>query len=83
MENNKDILLWPPLVIIHFACTRKIKDGHLEGIGNQEMDEQLKVCKATQSSSYLVSFSISIYDSLNIFFLYTRQHSVHGSYPTI
>ena len=34
MENNQDIILWPSLVIIHNACTRKIKDGHSEGIGN-------------------------------------------------
>ena len=42
MENNQDLILWPPLVIIHNACTRKLKDGHSEGIRNQEMDEQLK-----------------------------------------
>ena len=46
MENNQDLILWTPLVIIHNACTRKIKDGHSEGIGNPEMDEQFKCAQS-------------------------------------
>ena len=82
-KKNQDLILWPPLVIIHNACTRKIKDGHSEGIGNGEMDEQLK---GAQSNSIVFLFWFSfpfqfmiIYDSLDRFCLYTRNHSVHGS----
>ena len=56
MENNQDLILWPALVIINNVCTRKIKDGHLEGIGNQDMDEQLK---GEQSNSILFLFWFS------------------------
>lgn len=42
MENNQDLILWPPLVIIQNASTGKRKDGLLEGIGNREMDAQLE-----------------------------------------
>eukprot|EP01018_Ginkgo_biloba_P023295 Gb_30397 [translate_table: standard] len=41
-ENREDLILWPPLVIVHNACSVKKKDGRLEGIGNKEMDEQLR-----------------------------------------
>jgi len=41
MENNQDLILWPPLVIIQNACSGKKKDGRFVGIGNREMDEQL------------------------------------------
>ena len=87
MENNQDLILWPPLVIIHNACTRKIKDGHSEGIGNRDRNEQLK---GAQTNSILFIFwfpfpfqIMIIHYSLNRFYLYTRQHSVHGSYTTI
>ena len=53
MENNQDLILWPPLVIIHNACSRKIKDGLSGGIGNREMDEQLK---GVQRNSILFLF---------------------------
>jgi hypothetical protein len=37
MENNQDLILWPPLVIIHNAFTKKKKRWLIGGIGNQEM----------------------------------------------
>lgn len=54
MENNQDLILWPPLVIIHNACTGKAKDGRSEGIGNREMDEQLKELGFTGGKSKAV-----------------------------
>ena len=61
MENNQDLILWPPLIIIHNAFTRKIKDGHSEGIGNREMDEQLK---GAQSNSILFLFGFLFHFNL-------------------
>ena len=78
MENNQDLIIWPPLVIIHNACTIKIKDGHLEGIGNREMEEQLK---GVQSNSILFLFWFPF--PFQFMIIYDSLHSVHGSYPTI
>ena len=37
MENNQDLILWPPLVIIHNAFIGEKKGWLIGGIGNQEM----------------------------------------------
>ena len=55
MENNQDLILWPSLVIVHNACIRKLKDGPLDGIGNREIDEQLK-CAKSNSIIFLFYF---------------------------
>ena len=61
MENNQDLILCSLLVIIHNACTRKIKDGRLEGIYNREMDEQLK---GAQRNSILFLFGFIFHFNL-------------------
>ena len=55
MENKQDLILWPLLVIIRHACPRKIKHGHSEGIGNRDMDEQLKGAQSN-STFFLCGF---------------------------
>lgn len=41
-ENQNDLIMWPPLVIIHNTCTGKNKEGRVEGLGNKAMDARLK-----------------------------------------
>lgn len=38
---QEDLILWPPLIIVHNTRIGKGKDGLWEGIGNQEMDKLL------------------------------------------
>lgn len=38
---QEDLILWPPLIIVHNTRVGKCKDGLWEGIGNQEMDKLL------------------------------------------
>ncbi|XP_019168073.1 PREDICTED: uncharacterized protein LOC109163818 [Ipomoea nil] len=40
--NLDDLIIWPPLVIIHNTVTGKYVDGHVEGLGNKFMDDYLK-----------------------------------------
>ncbi|KAL5702283.1 hypothetical protein ACHQM5_027518 [Ranunculus cassubicifolius] len=40
--NTEDLILWPPLVIIHNTNTGKSKDGRMDGLGNRVMDIKLK-----------------------------------------
>lgn len=40
-DKQEDLILWPPLIIVHNTCIGKGKDGLWEGIGNQEMDKLL------------------------------------------
>ncbi|PIA31766.1 hypothetical protein AQUCO_04900213v1 [Aquilegia coerulea] len=40
--NKDDLILWPPLVIIHNTNTGRGKDGRMEGMGNKLMDSKLK-----------------------------------------
>ncbi|KAF5198672.1 Rna recognition motif xs domain protein [Thalictrum thalictroides] len=40
--NKDDLILWPPLVIIHNTNTGRGKDGLMEGMGNKLMDSKLK-----------------------------------------
>ncbi|KAF9604985.1 hypothetical protein IFM89_011678 [Coptis chinensis] len=41
-SNKDDLILWPPLVIIHNTNTGRGKDGRMEGMGNKVMDNKLK-----------------------------------------
>ncbi|KAJ6889682.1 hypothetical protein NC651_023431 [Populus alba x Populus x berolinensis] len=38
--NQDDLIMWPPMVIIHNTITGKGKDGRLEGLGNRAMDSK-------------------------------------------
>ncbi|CAH9132956.1 unnamed protein product [Cuscuta epithymum] len=40
--NQNDLILWPPLVIIHNTMTGKRPDGRMEGLGNKVMDNYLR-----------------------------------------
>ncbi|RZC80869.1 hypothetical protein C5167_043435 [Papaver somniferum] len=37
-----DLIMWPPLVIIHNTNSGRGKDGHVEGMGNKTMDNKLR-----------------------------------------
>lgn len=51
--NRDDLILWPPLVIIHNTITGKGRDGRMEGLGNKTLDAQIKGIKC---SSILIIF---------------------------
>ncbi|KAK6929966.1 XS domain [Dillenia turbinata] len=40
--NQEDLVIWPPIVIIHNTNTGKGKDGRMEGLGNRLMDSKLR-----------------------------------------
>lgn len=40
--NRDDLIMWPPVVIIHNTITGKSKDGRMEGLGNKAMDSKLR-----------------------------------------
>ncbi|KAK9161016.1 hypothetical protein Syun_007357 [Stephania yunnanensis] len=40
--NKEDLVLWPPMVIIHNTMYGKDKDGRVEGIGNKAMDSKIR-----------------------------------------
>ncbi|KAJ7980043.1 Protein SUPPRESSOR OF protein SILENCING 3-like protein [Quillaja saponaria] len=40
--NQDDLIMWPPLVIIHNTITGKGKDGRMEGMGNKTMDNKIR-----------------------------------------
>jgi len=40
--NQDDLIMWPPLVIIHNTITGKGRDGRMEGLGNKWMDNKLR-----------------------------------------
>ncbi|KAL6971548.1 hypothetical protein U1Q18_031227 [Sarracenia purpurea var. burkii] len=40
--NQDDLIMWPPMVIIHNTNTGKTKDGRMEGLGNKAMDIKLR-----------------------------------------
>ncbi|XP_078172794.1 uncharacterized protein LOC144566622 isoform X2 [Carex rostrata] len=39
--NRDDLVVWPPTVVIQNTNSSSKKDGHLEGMGNKEMDARL------------------------------------------
>ncbi|KAL4312653.1 hypothetical protein GQ457_01G022380 [Hibiscus cannabinus] len=41
-SNQEDLIIWPPMVIIHNTITGKGKDGRMEGMGNKTMDSKLR-----------------------------------------
>ncbi|XP_057958155.1 uncharacterized protein LOC131151016 isoform X2 [Malania oleifera] len=41
-ENQDDLIMWPPVVIIHNTITGKGKEGRMEGLGNKAMDNKLR-----------------------------------------
>uniref|UniRef100_A0A6N2NHX4 XS domain-containing protein n=1 Tax=Salix viminalis TaxID=40686 RepID=A0A6N2NHX4_SALVM len=40
--NQDDLIMWPPMVIIHNTITGKSKDDRMEGLGNREMDSKMR-----------------------------------------
>nr|DAD33683.1 TPA_asm: hypothetical protein HUJ06_012534 [Nelumbo nucifera] len=40
--NKDDLIMWPPVVIIHNTNTGKGKEGRMEGMGNKSMDNKLR-----------------------------------------
>ncbi|CAH2050998.1 unnamed protein product [Thlaspi arvense] len=40
--NRDDLIIWPPMVIIHNTNTGKGRDGRMEGLGNKVMDIKLR-----------------------------------------
>uniref|UniRef100_A0A5B6Z536 XS domain-containing protein n=1 Tax=Davidia involucrata TaxID=16924 RepID=A0A5B6Z536_DAVIN len=40
--NQDDLIMWPPVVIIHNTITGKSRDGRMEGLGNKAMDNKLR-----------------------------------------
>ncbi|KAG6664504.1 uncharacterized protein LOC122300560 [Carya illinoinensis] len=42
IANKDDLIVWPPLVIIHNTITGKAKDGRMEGLGNKTMDNKIR-----------------------------------------
>lgn len=40
--NQEDLILWPPVVIIHNTMTGRGKDGRMDGLGNKAMDNVLR-----------------------------------------
>ncbi|KAF5752271.1 hypothetical protein HS088_TW01G00179 [Tripterygium wilfordii] len=40
--NKDDLVMWPPMVIIHNTITGKGKEGRMEGLGNKAMDSKIK-----------------------------------------
>ncbi|KAI5580197.1 hypothetical protein BDE02_08G139000 [Populus trichocarpa] len=40
--NQDDLIMWPPMMIIHNTITGKSKDGRMEGLGNRAMDSKMR-----------------------------------------
>lgn len=40
--NQHDLIIWPPMIIIHNTNTGKSKDGRMEGLGNKAMDKIIR-----------------------------------------
>ncbi|KAJ4968622.1 hypothetical protein NE237_015323 [Protea cynaroides] len=40
--NKDDLIMWPPVVIIHNTNSGRGKDGRMEGMGNKAMDNKLR-----------------------------------------
>lgn len=41
-SNQEDLIMWPPVVIVHNTITGRGKDGRMEGLGNKAMDSKLR-----------------------------------------
>lgn len=64
--NQDDLVIWPPLVIIHNTITGKNKDGRMEGLGNKVMDSKIRGITCTLINFLFRSF----------FMLFTFQFSI-------
>ncbi|THG16248.1 hypothetical protein TEA_027971 [Camellia sinensis var. sinensis] len=51
--NQDDLIIWPPVVIIHNTNTGKGRDGRKEGLGNKEMDNKLREFEDMHTSTIL------------------------------
>ena len=61
--NKEDLIIWPPIVLIHNTNVRKRKDGLVDGVGNKEMDIELEgiIC------FYQLFFGVSLYFAAAIY----------------
>jgi len=53
--NQDDLIMWPPLVIIHNTITGKGRDGRMDGLGNKAMDSKLRGIKVPLHFSFPLS----------------------------
>lgn len=61
--NQEDLIIWPPVVMIHNTITGKSKDGRMEGLGNKVMDAKIRgivYAKLFQSSSLFLPFLLIV-----------------------
>lgn len=67
--NQDDLILWPPLVIIHNTITGKGRDGRMEGLGNKIMDSKIRgtVRPSIQLSSVSMSLTSVRQNSIKLF----------------
>ncbi|XP_062108341.1 uncharacterized protein LOC133819177 [Humulus lupulus] len=49
--NRDDLVIWPPMVIIHNTLTGKNKEGRMEGLGNKVMDSKIREFGCTVGKS--------------------------------
>ncbi|KAF4365002.1 hypothetical protein F8388_001750 [Cannabis sativa] len=49
--NRDDLVIWPPMVIIHNTLTGKNKEGRMEGLGNKSMDSKIREFGCTGGKS--------------------------------
>lgn len=40
--NRDDLIIWPPLVIVHNTILGKRNDGRMDGMGNKDMDAKIR-----------------------------------------
>lgn len=52
--NQDDLIMWPPLVIIHNTNSGKSRDGRMEGLGNKIMDSKIRGIKCLSILYFLL-----------------------------
>lgn len=58
--NQDDLIMWPPLVIIHNTITGKGRDGRMDGLGNKAMDSKLRGIKCLFIFLFLYQYNVSL-----------------------
>jgi hypothetical protein len=60
--NQDDLIMWPPMVIIHNTVTGKSKDGRMEGLGNKAMDSYIRgIISSFILCHFFMQFSIRMF----------------------
>ena len=52
--NQDDLIMWPPMVIIHNTNTGKGPDGRMQGLGNKDMNRKIRGINKT--SAYCMDY---------------------------